>query len=717
MFTILKATAFRGGLLALLFAVCAMVRADVLPEPRVLTLDRGAQDPAVSNDGNTLAVGLLGQIWLMPIEGGVARQLTSGSGWRSHPAWSPDGRFLAYAYQHRTGTDLIVRSLGDGTERTIHTTKFQIAQIGYHQARREIFFIEERSYLKAYLWSVPTSHYYEYDYVADPTLPHGGGVPKQWTFGSSQQADWSFAFSPDGKRVALEHVGDFAPSKRELIILNLQDNGIQRLQDPAQDGDPSLAWTRDGQSLLYMDREEGVDHVTLRSMTDGATRRVFSSVYDGKQLALHPDGKSAVMVAGRKLFRLHLDTGRRTPIAFTARMQLPARSRTDLRIVNARLFDATGDTVTEHAGVDVEDGRITRVWTGSVPGARKKSMEVIDARGRFLMPGLMDSHYHYWRHRMFRGADLLAMGVTSIREPGTPIADGLNLRDAIDQDVLSGPRIYTLGPIIDGVGMNPMVDLRLNQPEAAAAVVESLHSLGVDGIKLYATLDPKVSVAVIAAAKKFQLPVTGHIARTTWTQAMAAGIDGLTHAANYYHDFVPAPLRAKWGEEPVKVSVAASSTPPVRIDPTSIDVRSMLREMAKRGVMLDPTLLAYVREEAELRQGGFDGYLDAVQLSADIKTLALEAYRAGVPRLVGTDDKSMHDELETLERVGVPNAELLRAATVNGARWLGRETEFGTVQAGRRADLLLIDGNPLQQMKDIRNVELVIKDGRVVFAR
>ncbi|MBL8268601.1 MAG: amidohydrolase family protein [Steroidobacter sp.] len=329
----------------------------------------------------------------------------------------------------------------------------------------------------------------------------------------------------------------------------------------------------------------------------------------------------------------------------------------------------------------------------------------------------MDNHYHYWRQRLFRGADLLAMGVTSIREPGTPIADGLNLRQAIDEGVLAGPRIYTLGPIIDGVGMNPMVDLRLNQPEAAAAVVASMHSLGVDGIKLYATLAPQVSVAVIAAAKKFQLPVTGHIARTTWKEAMAAGIDGLTHAANYYHDFVPAPLRPKWGDEPVKVSVATSSTPPLRIDPTSAEVRSMLGEMARRGVMLDPTLLAYVRDEAELRQGGFDGYLEAAQISADIKALTLEAHRAGVQLLVGTDDKSMHDELEMLERIGVPNAAILRAATANGARWLGKAAEFGTVQTGRRADLLLVDGDPLRQMKDIRNVELVVKDGRVVFAR
>ncbi|MBL8269158.1 MAG: PD40 domain-containing protein, partial [Steroidobacter sp.] len=372
MFTILKATAFRGCLLALLLLVGSAALADVPLAQRVLTLDRGVQDPAVSNDGKTVAVGLLGQIWLVPIEGGVARQLTSGSGWRSHPAWSPDGRFLAYAYQHRTGTDLVVRSLGDGTERTVHTTKFQIGQIEYHEARREIFFIEERSYLKAYLWSVPTAHYYEYDYVADLTLPHGGGVPKQWTFGSSMQADWSFAFSPDGNRVALEHVGDFAPSKRELIVLNLRDSQMQRLPDPAQDGDPSLAWTRDGQSLLYMDREDGMDHVTLRSVNTGETRRIFSSVYDGKQLVLHPDGKSAVMVAGRKLFRLQLDSGRRTPIAFTARLQLPARARTDLRIVNARLFDATGDAVAEHAGVDIEEGRIVRLWTGVAPVALKK---------------------------------------------------------------------------------------------------------------------------------------------------------------------------------------------------------------------------------------------------------------------------------------------------------------------------------------------------------
>ncbi|MBL8268480.1 amidohydrolase family protein [Steroidobacter sp.] len=687
---------------------------------RTVDVERGVQDPAISPDGKTLAVAVLGKIWLVPMEGGDARQLSFGTEWQSHPAWSTDGRFLAYAEQHRTGSELIVHALADGTRRSIFRTEFQIGQIDYHPTRPQLFFIEDRNQFAAHLWSVPTGRAASTK-QADGSTAAGEDGPRQWTFGQTE-AVWSFALSPDGTQVALEHVGERFPSVRDLVVMNLDPISVERLTSSPQVDETSVRWSVDGASLIYIDREEGVEHLTIRSLRQGAARRVYSSPYDGKQLALHPDGKTAVLVAGRKVFRVDLESGKSSPIPFRASFVLPARLPVDLLITNARLFDGRSADVMEQANVEVKAGRILRVWQGAVPARSSKSssaVRVIDAKGRFLMAGLVDSHYHYWRHFLYSGEDMLAKGITSIRDPGADLAESLNLRDAIEHGLLTGPRIYTLGPLLDSYSYKPMVDVLLSRPESASALVRSLHAQGVDGIKLYYFLAPEVSAAVITAAKAVGLPVTGDMARTGWPAAIAAGISGVNHANNYYYGFVPDTQNPQWEKEPIKVSMARLGLQQYqpRPDPKGPAVQQMLRDMAARGVMLDATLTAYFPTGMEQIRYGLDNWQTETQRAADLSTLTLEAHRNGVQLLAGSDNNSLLDELERYEQIGVPNAVILQAATVNGAKWLHKEREFGTATAGSRADLLLLDADPLQQMKNIRSVALVIKDGRVVSER
>jgi len=113
---------------------------------RTVTVDRGAQDPAVSPDGSQIAVGILGKIWLVPIGGGQARQVTYGPSWDSHPAWSLDGQFLAYAHQRPGRTELVVHNLATGGSRTIYSTERTIGQIAYAPRGGEIFFLHDSNH-------------------------------------------------------------------------------------------------------------------------------------------------------------------------------------------------------------------------------------------------------------------------------------------------------------------------------------------------------------------------------------------------------------------------------------------------------------------------------------------------------------------------------------------------------------------------------------------
>jgi hypothetical protein len=463
-----------------------------------------------------------------------------------------------------------------------------------------------------------------------------------------------------------------------------------------------------------------MDHITVRSLSDGSTRRIFSSVYDGKQLALHPDGQTLVIAAARQLWRIDLASGERQAIPFEANLSLPARTAGNVVVGNARLFDGTGSETVEGTHVAVRDGRIARIWTGVIQLADTAGSDYVDAQGRFLMAGLFDNHFHYWHQWIFQANELLAQGITGIRDPGAEISESLNFRDAVRLGVIEGPDVYTLGPLLDGpIGAHPMVDVILDRPEAAGPVVRALKEQGVDGIKVYHSLEPQTLRAVVAEARAQGLPVTGDLgAVTRWNVAVDAGITGLNHGYVYRFGYLPDDVLPFQQDEPWEVAFARWQLMNfVRVDPDRPEIRGVLDRMARDGVAYDPTLVVGQTTDDARKQLGIERMEVPVRVLEDTKRFVRMAYDAGVTILAGTDNLSMFDELEHYESAGIPNADVLRTVTRNGAEWLGRGSDFGTVEVGKKGHLVLVDGDPLTKMKDLRNVEVVIKDGRVVVVR
>ena len=667
---------------------------------RTDTVDRGAQDPAVSPDGSQIAVGIFGKIWLVPIGGGQARQVTYGPSWDSHPAWSPDGQFLAYAHQRPGRTELLVHNLATGGSITIYSTEQTIGQIAYAPRGGEIFFLHDRNQHEAHLWRVPI----------------GGGEAKQLTF-TEDWHEWSFAFSPDGSEVLLNH-GRYGSS--DLYRLGIDSLEVTRLTNTPAD-EFSVAWSADGESIVFIERDNGMDRVMVQPITGGPARRVFSSIYDQKQLVLHPDG-TAILCAGRRLYRLDLHSGDIAPIPFEAQFVLPDLAEPSLVITNARLFDGTGSDVVENATIEIRDGRIVSVRSEQASAALPADLPVLDAAGRMVLPGLMDNHYHYWHHWTFVGARLLARGVTAVRDPGAAISESMNFKEAIALGILEGPDIYTLGPLIDGRrGYHPMVDVALTSAEAAPALVRALKVQGVDAIKVYNFLTPDVLRAVVAEARAQGLPVTGDIRmRTRWSEAITAGINGFNHMMNGRGDFLPSDVQTYRQDETTEMTLfrARQTRGYWRdIDPESPEVEALIRRMADHNVALDATLvISRVPDErrSSLSLDEFDSQRKGFER---MKQFVRRAYEMGVLLLAGTDNGNLFTEMELYAEAGVPNAAVLQAATINGAKWLGRDADFGTVEVGKRAHLILVEGDPLKEMKDIRNISVVIKDGRIVFRK
>ena len=199
---------------------------------------------------------------------------------------------------------------------------------------------------------------------------------------------------------------------------------------------------------------------------------------------------------------------------------------------------------------------------------------------------------------------------------------------------------------------------------------------------------------------------------------MDCGIDGLNHV-RVWADFLPASEQPQGENESLdndKNPIPRMQADWREIDPDSPRVAALIGKWRHaRGLRSDALDPADHRRHAEdsrprpIRRG-------AAELQAHGAFVAL-AQQKGVFLLAGTDDGSLFDELDAYDSVGVPNAAILQAATVNGAKWLGKDAEFGTLAVGRRADLIIVDGDPLKTIGDIRKIDIVVKDGRIVFRK
>jgi imidazolonepropionase-like amidohydrolase len=661
-------------------------------QARTEVLERGAVDPALSPDGERIAVSILGKLWLVPVAGGDAVQLTSGAGWDAQPAWSPDGQFIAYAHSLPTSTDLMELNLATGGSRMVQRTEGSLGQIAYHPDGTDLFYVLLRGQYDAHLWR----------------LPRAGGEARQLTH-TQNWHEWSFALSPRADTVFLES-GRYGGA--DLYMVALDSLRATRLTETPARNEFSVAWSRDGRTRVWVAGQNGVD--TVMAQTAGGTpRSVHASAYGQKQLAVDGAGRFAVLADARRLYRVDLAGGGTTPIPFRAALPLPARSAGDLAITNARVWTGTdGDRVMENATVEVRGGRIVRVHRG----APEAGLPVLDAGGKTLIPGLVDNHAHYWFP--FQGERLVARGVTSVRDPGAPVSTSMNFKDANRLGVVLGPTIYTAGPLIDGPGgYHPMVDVAIEDPAAAAALVQALKEQGVDLLKLYFLLDPDVARAVLAEADRQGLPVTGHIGvRTSLREAVEAGIEGFSHI-RVWRDLLPLEMQPQGENETLdsgRNPIARMQADWSGIDPDGPEVGELLRLMAARGTALDPTLIVQRIGERDRARFSLADHATASETFRRMSRFVRRAHDSGVMLLAGTDGGSLNDEMEAYAAAGIPNVEVLRAATVNGATWLGKGDEFGTIQPGRRADFVLVDGNPLADIRDARKVSAVIMDGRVV---
>ena len=414
--------------------------------------------------------------------------------------------------------------------------------------------------------------------------------------------------------------------------------------------------------------------------------------------------------------------------------RLARRPRGPVAFVHVNLFDAAAKKMLPSRTVVVTGDRVIASGAdGSV--TIPSDAEVIDGSGKSLLPGLWDMHVHVQDDD---GLMHLAAGVTTVRDLANDTDELLERRKRFDEGTLLGPRIIMAG-FIDGPGpFAGPTKVLVSTRDAAKAAVDAYADRGYEQIKVYSSLDPQLFSTIVRTAHQRGLRVSGHVPfGMTAEQMVRAGADELQHANFLFLNFLT--------DKTIDTRTPARFTE-VAKRAGAIDVRSdrvvrFIQLLKERNVAVDPTLNVFetmftyrdgVLNDATLpvalrmppfvRRGLLAGGLPVTPVLQpayresfiNMERLVRRLHEAGVPIVAGTDAMagfSLHRELELYSEANIPNLDILYIATLGAAKVMKREAERGSLEVGRVADLVLVDGDPSQRMRDLRRMELVMKGG------
>ncbi|MFN2316298.1 MAG: amidohydrolase family protein [Gemmatimonadales bacterium] len=410
-----------------------------------------------------------------------------------------------------------------------------------------------------------------------------------------------------------------------------------------------------------------------------------------------------------------LEIAYRNSVAEALARELAPAAVPAVAIVNGDLFDSERGTIVPRTTVIIQGERITAVGPAgsvSIPaGAR-----VIDATGKTVMPGMWDMHTHFQLTSQSGTAlSQLATGVTTIRDLAADLDVAVSHRDRADRGMIVSPRVI-LGGFIEGPGAwaGPTEAIARDESEARAWVAR-YDSLGYRQIKLYNLVHPDLIPVIAEETHRRGMRLSGHVPRgITTPTAVRLGFDEINHAAflfsTFYQDSLYLPRMRAYSA--VAATVAAA------VDVDGPEMTAMIELFRERGTVMDGTWNLWMSARSGVGPSvtgipaqAFDSLgrlADANYLRA-IKRL----HDAGVPVVPGTDGSSYNAELEVYERAGIPAAEVLQLATITSARVMGDDGEYGSIEVGKVADVLVVDGRPAERVEDLRRLTHVIRAGRV----
>jgi hypothetical protein len=425
--------------------------------------------------------------------------------------------------------------------------------------------------------------------------------------------------------------------------------------------------------------------------------------------------------------------------------QLAARNDTaSLVFTHITVIDAAGSLPKSDMSVVISGRRIARIGKTALVEI-PRGARVVDAHGKFLIPGLWDMHVHSGGYEAGKQnlPKLLALGITGVRDMGSPLDEILRLRAAVNEGRLAGPRMVIAGPLLQGPlpFKSPLIMSVATDSEAKAAV-RFLKTRGVDFIKVHDALPANLYSAVASESKRQRIPFAGHVPPSVGAlEASKVGQRSIEHlGGRFYGVLLSCSSREAELTDRMRSTVArvleslyahkepddseifrSSFTKPLVASFDPGKARALLRTFKSNGTWQVPTLIGQPIRDA-VNGGRKDLASDDIRYGRMLVQQQLDVVgmmsRAGVKLMAGTDlpldHPRLHDELALLVQAGLTPLQALQSATRNPAVFLGMLDSLGTIEQGKIADLVVLDADPLADIHNSEKIRAVLVAGRFV---
>ena len=660
--------------------------------------------PTMAPDQRRFVVMGAGYLWEQPIGNGAAKQVVEGGAFTRDPVFSPDGRKLAFIANENGKRELRVYDFD--SRKT--TSLFQVGGASWplypswSPDSRQIVFQHTRGIFDPYRIMVVT--------VADGVSREIAQSVGAWTARPH--------FSSDGTSVYFtSRVAKWAALYRVALQPGAQPHAVTNLTRPVHEGlvSPDGKWLAlRSNSEIWMAPLAGPKGPALQDagatlVTDAQLKRV--STEGGRSFAFTPDSSAFIYSYAGKVWRLPVAGGTRTEIPFRATLTRDVAP--PLLVQRVRVLDFAAGRFGDATSMLVQNGRIQ--WIGAEQGKQIPANAVrLDAGNRFAIPGLFDSHVHSgWSNQQANEDAFIAFGVTSVRDTGST----LDLMTALDErstnTALPAPRYFYAGEIFEGL-MPHWGDafLQIGSEQEARAEVRNWKAAGVDFIKVYPSLPWHLQQVVADEAHRVGLPLVGHgLSPEEVTRRILLGYSTLEHNSAAAYDDI------------LKLAAAAGTV----IDPTLNVGNGALMRANEPEWESSWRVQEFVPEEARRSAGPGRGGGPGVT-AEQLRTRArpgfdrmLTARKTGVNFLGGTDSLmggvffglSLHWEIAQFVDAGFPAIDVLRMATERAADQVGASADLGSLAPGKLADIVMLERDPLENIRNTQSIWQVVKGGLV----
>jgi Tol biopolymer transport system component/imidazolonepropionase-like amidohydrolase len=671
----------------------------------------------VSPRGNQVVYQALGHLYVRDLPNGTPRRLTRQNEHHEYyPSWSRDGRFIVYTtWSDEAYGTIRIASAAGGEGRVVTAKPGHYVEPSFSpDGSRIAYRTTGDGYLRTALWSADQGLY---------VIPTAGGATTLVTkkgalpmFGAANDRIFFITFEDEGKRALRSIDIDGSDERQHAISAFATDFAVSP-------DERWLAWTENFDAHITPFVRTGKSIEIGPKMTAVPVSTVTRDA--GEYLHWSGDSKRLYWSLGPELFSRDVKdafaflegapaTLPKPPesglnIGFSRAYDVPSGS---IAVTNARIITMRGDEVIESGTIVVEGNRITAIGANvSVPTGAK----VIDAAGKTIMPGIVDVHWHgsmgseqIIPQQNWVTYAALALGVTTIHDPSNDTAEIFSASELAKAGMVVAPRIFSTGTILYGAKAPFKADI--NSLDDALAHLRRMKAVGAFSVKSYNQPRRDQRQQVIAAARQLEMmvvPEGGSLFEHNMTMVVD-GHTGIEHSipvASIYDDVTQLWGKTKVGYTPTLiVGYGGNWGENYWYQTTNVWEDERLSQFVPRRI-----LDARSRRRTMVPQEEMNHFNNA--------RIAKELLDSGVRIQLGAhgqrESLGAHWELWMFQQGGMTPLQALRAATFDGARYLGLDRDIGSLEAGKLADFIVLDANPLENIRNTHAVRYTVVNGRI----